>query len=184
MNNLTNVKIGLALVMFGLLFGIGFGITFGTSESFFKTYIARGMAAHPELHDAKSPDRISRYARRAHFHATGIAAFSIGLLLLVSASDLKKRFKAVTVVFIGLGSLYSFAWLVMFILSASVGRNAIHSYPLAVMPSYIGICGLLLGAVILLANLFFGLFSERNATGQCNFSRVQTETRYRCKREG
>ena len=101
-NNLTSIKVGLALVMLGLLFGIGLGVTFGVNEVFFETYVTQGIAAHLELHDAKSPEKIWRYVQRAHFHATGIAAFSIGLLLL--------------------------------------------------------------GVAILLANLFLGLFSERNNT--------------------
>lgn len=71
-------------------------------RGFFETYVTQGIAAHPELHDAKSPEKIWCYVQRAHFHATGIAAFSIGLLLL--------------------------------------------------------------GVAILLANLFLGLFSERNDT--------------------
>lgn len=160
-NTLANVKIGLALVMLGLLFGIGLGITFGVNEAFFETYVAHGIAAHPELHDANSPEKIWRYAQRAHFHATGIAAFSIGLLLLVSASSLKQRFKTITAVFIGLGGLYPLAWLAMFIVAPSIGRGAAHAHPVTELLTYTGVGGLLLGIAILLANLFLGLFSER-----------------------
>ena len=35
-NNLTSIKIGLALVMLGLLFGIGLGVTFWVDEVFLK----------------------------------------------------------------------------------------------------------------------------------------------------
>lgn len=163
-NNPANIKIGLALVMLGLLFGIGLGITFGVNEAFFETYVAQGIAAHPEIHDANSPEKIWRYAQRAHFHATGIAAFSIGLLLLVSASSLKQRFKTITAVFIGLGSLYPLAWLTMFIVAPSIGRDAAHAHPVTELLTYTGVGGLLLGIAILLANLFLGLFSERNDT--------------------
>ena len=82
------IKLGLALVLLGLLFGIGLGISFGVREEAFEDYIAEGIAAHPEVHDAKSADKIWRYAQRAHFHATGIAAFSIGLLLLLAGSNM------------------------------------------------------------------------------------------------
>ncbi|GJL66153.1 MAG: hypothetical protein NPIRA05_11240 [Nitrospirales bacterium] len=75
---LSTVKIGLALVLLGLLFGVGMGIVFGVNEDLFKDYIAQGITANPDVHDAKSPDKIWRYAQRAHFHATGIAAFSLG----------------------------------------------------------------------------------------------------------
>jgi len=163
-DNLANVRIGLGLVMFGLLFGIGLGIAFGVDEPFFETHIARGIAAHPELRDAKSPDKIWRYAQRAHFHATGIAAFSLGLLLLIAASSLKQRLKTITAGLIGLGGLYPFAWLTMFIVAPSVGTDAAHSYPVTELLTYTGIGGLLVGMAILLANLFFGLFSERKDT--------------------
>jgi len=163
-NNLVSIKVGLALVMLGLLFGVGLGIAFGVNEAFFETYVAQGIAAHPEVHDANSPEKIWRYAQRAHFHATGIAAFSIGLLLFVSASSLKQRFKTITAVFIGLGGLYPLAWLTMFIVAPSIGRDAAHSHPLTELLNYTGVGGLLLGIAILLANLFFGLFSERNDT--------------------
>jgi hypothetical protein len=113
---------------------------------------------------ANSPEKIWRYAQRAHFHATGIAAFSIGLLLLVSASSLKQRFKAITAVFIGLGGLYPLAWLTMFIIAPSIGRDAAHAHPVTELLTYIGVGGLLLGIAILLANLFLGLFGEPNDT--------------------
>lgn len=159
---LISIKAGLALVMLGLLFGIGLGVTFGINEALFETYVARGIAAHPELHDANSSEKIWRYAQRAHFHATGIAAFSIGLLLLVSASSLKQRSKTITAILIGLGGCYPLAWFTMFIVAPTLGTDAAHTHPVTELLTYIGVGGLLLGAAILFANLFLGLFSERN----------------------
>jgi hypothetical protein len=82
--HLSGVKIGLAFVLIGLIFGIGLGIGFGVKEDTFKEFVAQGIAAHPDVHDSQSQDKIWRYAQRAHFHATGVAAFSIGLLLLAA----------------------------------------------------------------------------------------------------
>ncbi len=75
------------MVLFGLVFGIALGVGFGINEDAFKDFVAEGIATHPDVHDSKSQDKIWRYAQRAHFHSTGIAAFSIGLLLLVSISN-------------------------------------------------------------------------------------------------
>jgi hypothetical protein len=158
--NLSHIKFGLALVMLGLLFGIGLGITFGANEDLFQTYISEGVAAHPELHDAKSPDKIWRYAQRAHFHANGIAAFSIGLLLLVAASSLTEKFKMIASVLIGLGSFYPLAWFSMFLLAPSIGRDAAHEHVLTETFVFLGVGGLVFGLAILLANLFLGLFAE------------------------
>ena len=114
---LKGVKLGLALVLFGLLFGVIMGMTFGINEDIFKNYITEGIAANPTVHDAKSPDKIWRYAQRAHFHATGIAAFALGLVFLVMFSDLKPKMKTASSFFLGLSSFYPFAWLTMFVLA-------------------------------------------------------------------
>jgi len=158
--NLSHIKFGLALVLLGLLFGIGLGITFGANEDLFQTYISEGIAAHPEIHDAKSQDKIWRYAQRAHFHANGIAAFSIGLLLLVAASSLTVKLKKITSVLIGLGSFYPLAWFSIFLLAPSIGRDAAHEHVLTETFIFLGVGGLVFGLAILLANLFLGLFSE------------------------
>ena len=135
-------------------------MTFGANEDLFQTYISEGIAAHPEVHDAKSPGSIWHYAQRAHFHATGIAAFSIGLLLLVAASSLTEKFKKIASVLIGLGSFYPLAWFTIFLLAPSIGRDAAHEHPLTEMFVAIGVGGLLPGLAILLANIFLGLFAE------------------------
>ncbi len=51
------VKIGLALVLLGLLFGVAMGISFGVNEDAYKDFIAEGIKAHPEAHDEKAKIR-------------------------------------------------------------------------------------------------------------------------------
>ena len=157
---LKKVKIGLALVFLNLFFGVGIGISFGINEEAYKTYIIKGIHAHPEVHDEKSKDKIWRYAQRAHFHATGIAAFSLGLIILLVLTDLKTKLKTVSSILIGLGGFYSLAWLTMFLLAPSMGRDSAHHFYLTQIFTYIGVGGLLLGMLILLANLFLGLLRE------------------------
>lgn len=157
---LNYVKAGLALVLAGLLFGIGLGVSFGIDEDLYQDYIASGIAAHPELHDDRSRDKIWRYAQRAHFHATGIAAFSIGLILLVMASSLKKSLKTISAFLIGLGGLYPLSWFTMYLLAPGMGRDPAHGYILTELFTYIGVGGLLAGLFILMANLFLGLFRD------------------------
>lgn len=160
---LSAVKPGLALVFFGLAFGIAMGVGFGIYEDSFKDFIAEGIAAHPLLHDAKSQEKIWRYAQRAHFHSTGIAAFSIALVLLVSVSSLTRKLKAMTSTLIGLGFLYPFAWLSMFLLAPSIGRSAAHSHIITEELTYIGVGSLAVGFVILVANIFFNVMSSDQA---------------------
>jgi hypothetical protein len=118
--------------------------------------VSEGIAAHPEAHDANSHDKIWRYAQRAHFHSTGIAAFSIGLLLLVSLSSLSRKLKKATSLLIGLGFLYPFAWLSMFFLAPSIGRSAAHSHIITELLTYVGVGGLVIGFLLLVGNLFIG----------------------------
>jgi hypothetical protein len=157
---LNTVKIGLALVLVGLLLGVAMGIFFGVNEEAYQNYIAQGIAANPEVHDAKSPDKIWRYAQRAHFHATGIAAFALGLIILVKFSTLKTSYKKASAIFLGLSSFYPLSWLNMFLLAPSLGRGAAHAHILTEIFAYTGVGGLLLGSFFLCANVFLGLFKE------------------------
>ncbi len=155
------VKVGLFLVMLTLIFGISMGVIFGVSEDSVKSYIAEGVAIHTDLHDEKSNGKIWRYAQRSHFHATGIAAFSIGLIVLIMFSSLKKRLKTVSAILVGLGGLYPLSWLTLFILAPSIGRDAAHHHLITEIFTYVGVGGLLLGIAILCANLFLELFQTR-----------------------
>lgn len=161
---LSIVKIGLALVLLGLLFGVGMGIVFGVNEEVFKDYIAQGITANPDVHDAKSADKIWRYAQRAHFHATGIAAFSLGLVILVMFSTLKPTYKKASAIFLGLSSFYPLSWYTMFWLAPSIGRGPAHAHILTEFFAYTGVGSLLLGAFILCANVFLGSFREKPRT--------------------
>ncbi len=159
---IATVKIGLAIVLIGLFFGVGLGISFGLNEDAYKDYITDGIAAHSELHDAKSEDKIWRYVQRAHFHAGGVAAFSLGLIILVMFSNLSRALKKTSSILIGLGSLYPLAWFSMFLLAPSIGRGAAHEHILTEMFTFIGVGGLLLGSFLLLGNLFLGWFGGRD----------------------
>ena len=157
---LSVIKLGLALALLGLTFGIALGVAFGVNEDVFKDFVAQGIAAHPGIHDVKSQDKIWRYAQRAHFHSTGIAAFSIGLLLLASLSTINHKLKKTTSVLIGLGALYPFAWLTMFLLAPSMGRSAAHSHIVTELLTYVGVGGLVIGFLILVGNIFFSFLAE------------------------
>lgn len=157
---MKSLKIGLFLVMLTLLFGIALGVVFGLAEDSVKSYIAEGVAMYPDLHDEDSNSKIWRYAQRAHFHATGIAAFSIGLILLIMFSSLKRNLKTLASFLVGLGGLYPLSWFTMFILAPSMGRGPAHHHIVTELLTYIGVGSLLVGFFILCGNLFLGMFQE------------------------
>lgn len=142
------------MVLLGLCFGIALGIAFGVNEDAVQAYIARGIAAHPALHDAGSQDKVWRYVQRAHFHATGIGAFSLGLVLLIASTDLGARMKTIASVLIGLGSLYPLSWFTMFYLAPSIGRDAAHEHGLTVALVYVSTVGLVAGIAVVAGNIF------------------------------
>jgi len=160
--NISNIRAGLAVVLLGLFFSIGLGVSFGVNEDLYQDYVAQGVAEHPEFHNEESADKIWRYALRTHFHAGGIAAFCLGLVILVMMSSLSAKMQAASSLLIGLGSFYPFAWLSMFYLSPSIGRGAAHEHLLTKLFTFVGVGGLLVGSFILVANLFFGTFREQN----------------------
>jgi hypothetical protein len=159
--DISTVKVGLAIVLLGIFFSVGLGISFGLNEDMYKDYVANGIAAHADVHDENSQDKIWRYAQRTHFHAGGIAAFCLGLIILVMHSDLSNKLRKSSSILIGLGSLYPLAWLSMFFLAPSIGRGAAHDHILTELFTFAGVGGLLAGSFILVANLFFGLFKEK-----------------------
>ncbi len=155
--NIWAVRPGLLLAFLTLLFGIGMGIVFGVNEDGVKQWINSGIATHPAVHDEKSATKIWRYAQRAHFHATGIGAFTIGLILLIALVDMKARLKTISAVLVGLGGSYSLSWLMMFLLAPSMGRDAAHHALWTEVFVYVGVGGLLAGISLLILNLFFGV---------------------------
>ena len=157
---LSSIRAGLAIVLLGLFLNIGLGISFGLNEDAYKDYVAEGVAAHPELHDESSKDKIWRYALRTHFHAGGIAAFCLGLIILVMFSNLSRKFQTGSSVLISLGSFYPLSWLSMFFLSPSIGRSSAHEHILTQLFTFVGVGGILVGSFFLVANLYLGLFKE------------------------
>jgi hypothetical protein len=160
---LSAIKVGLAIVLLGLFFSVALGISFGVNEDVYKNYVSEGVAAYPEIHDEKSKDKIWRYAQRTHFHAGGVSAFCLGLIILIMLSDLRRNLKPVTSIMIGLGSFYPLAWLSMFFLAPSIGRAAAHEHILTKLFTFVGVGGILLGSFFLLANLFLGFFKDQEA---------------------
>lgn len=161
MNNvLKNVRPGLFLALLTLLFGIVMGISFGANEAGYEHWIAQEIGLHPELHDAGSPGKIWRYAQRAHFHATGIGAFSLGLILLVGLTSMRARMKKICSALIGLSGCYALGWLSIFLLSPSMGRDAAHEALITQALVFVGVIGLLSGLLILALHMLFDMWTE------------------------
>ena len=159
--DLKVIKIGLLITLLSLLFGIGLGVIFGAKEEVFKNYISQNIQANPTVHDDKSKDKIWRYVQRAHFHSTGIAAYSLALLLIILVSKMKDSAKSFSSTMIGIGTLYSFAWYLMFYLAPTIGRDAAHNHILTESIVYVGTGAFLIGLFMIFGSLFFNMFNEQ-----------------------
>ena len=73
-------------------------------------------------------------------------------------SDMREKLKAASSILIGLSSFYPLSWFTMFLLAPSMGRGPAHEHILTNIFTYISVVGLLLGGLLLSANLFLGFF--------------------------
>ena len=160
--DLKVIKVGLLITLLSLVFGIGLGIAFGAKEEVFKNYISENIQANPTVHDHKSKDKIWRYVQRAHFHSSGIAAYSLALLLIILVSKMKDSMKSFSATMIGVGTLYSFAWYLMFYLAPLIGRDAAKNHFLTESIVYISTAAFVIGLFMIIANVFFNMFSNED----------------------
>ena len=155
-NIIPPVRIGLLIAIATLAFGVGMGIVFGIFEDAIKDWINAGIAAHPSLHDQASSGKIWRYVQRAHFHAAGIGAFTLILIIITALTDMKDQLKKLTAILISLAGLYPFSWFNMFLLGPELGRSAAHHALSTELFVMIGVGGFLAGLALLVLNLLTG----------------------------
>ena len=160
--DLKVIKIGLLITLISLIFGVAMGVGFGANEKLFKNYISKNIELNKEVHDDKSQSKIWRYAQRAHFHASGIAAYSLALLLIILFSKMKESNKKLSSTLIGIGSLYPLSWFVMFLMAPHVGRDIAKHNILTESIVYLSVGGFLIGLLMILGSLFFNKFNNEN----------------------
>ncbi|MDR3410112.1 MAG: hypothetical protein P4L87_04070 [Formivibrio sp.] len=161
--DLSPVKLGLALVFLTLFLNFGLGAMFGMNEDLFQNFIHSGIAAHANLfsNPDKEQDIIWRWLQRAHFHAGGIGAFSLGMVILTALTNLSPRRKLITSTLIGLSIFYPLAWFTMFLYAPSIGRAAAHHAPLVELFTDIGVGSLSLGILSLVLGIFVPTKADR-----------------------
>lgn len=161
--DLKPIKLGLALALLTILFGIALGAFFGLNEDWFQNYIQAGISANPQLfaNAAKEQDAIWRWVQRAHFHAGGIGAFSLGLIILTALTGMSAQRKQITATLIGLSGLYPLAWLALFYYAPLIGRTAAHHAVLPELLTDVGVGALCLGFVSLVHGVYFQVDTAR-----------------------
>lgn len=129
-------RVPFLIAILGLCGGVLIAIFFGVNEDYFKGTIDRALQSNPSIAaitDAtqrkstikKEAEKNWRYYQRYHFHATGIGAMSLGLLIVLAMLVGARRARLLAAYFISIGgALYPFVWLFAAIYGPSIGRHA------------------------------------------------------------
>lgn len=123
------------IAILGMVGGVFIAILFGVNEEMFQKRIESGLALNVKIQQIADPAekeaKISseagknwRYYQRFHFHATGIGAMMMGLLLFLGRLNAPRRpvLAASWLVAVG-GFLYPFVWLFAGIFGPEMGRS-------------------------------------------------------------
>jgi hypothetical protein len=167
---------GLLFSFFAIVVGTGLGMAFGIYEDQIKDALMADVTAHSQVH-VQTPDNIKkqvgdgwRYIQRAHFHAQGLGALGVGIIVVLGLSWVSAPVKKWVALATGVGALlYPFTWLLMGLRIGSMGNKAAHAsvdWLAAVsIPLFFG------GMMLTLLVLFLGwLYPQRMPKGLRWFS--------------
>jgi hypothetical protein len=128
-------KIPFLLAILGMVGGVFIAILFAVNEDMFQERIRTGLAANQKIQamadgvekQAKinsESDKNWRYYQRFHFHATGIGAMMMGLLIFLLILDAPAKLATAASYLVSVGGfLYPFVWLFAGIYGPEMGRN-------------------------------------------------------------
>lgn len=116
--------------------GVLIAIVFGANEDLFHKRIQAGLAQNQAVQAVADPaakaallkkeaEKNWRYYQRFHFHATGIGAMSVALLLLLFFIEGQDRLRQVASYMVAVGgALYPYVWLFAALYGPMLGRTA------------------------------------------------------------
>lgn len=165
------VRIGVLLSLFTLLFGFVLGGLFGSIEGKIKDHLkAEALAVSDTVYKGDSAkmkkitDKSWAYLKRAHFHASGLGAISLAVILLLMFMQTTWILKEVTAIFLGLGSLgYSLFWMFAALKAPGLGSTGAAKEVLSFLaiPS-VGMC--IIGLISVLIIVLKTVCCARNSS--------------------
>ncbi len=127
-------KIPFLLAILGVIGGVFIAILFGFNEDMLKDEIKAGLEKNVKVQQIEDPTKRSekisseadknwRYYQRFHFHATGISAMMLGLLLFLRRLKAPTRLVTLSSYAVSVGGFfYPFVWLFAGIYGPEMGR--------------------------------------------------------------
>jgi len=128
-------KIPFFLAILSMIGGVFISILFAVNEEMFIRRIHAGLEKNIKIQQISGEqERLAkitteteknwRYYQRFHFHATGIGAMMLGLLLFLSSLNAPSSFVIVAKYMVSIGGfLYPFVWLFAGIYGPEMGRS-------------------------------------------------------------
>lgn len=128
-------RIPFFLALFCIVGGVFISILFAVNEDLFKNRISAGLAKNVKIQNimdvTERADKIKsesdknwRYYQRFHFHATGIGAMMMGILLFLAKLKAPNNSTTIAAYMIALGgTLYPFVWLFAGMYGPEMGRE-------------------------------------------------------------
>jgi hypothetical protein len=129
-------KFPFILTITSMILGVFIAILFGVNEQMFKGKIKQDLGNNQKImsivDEGKRAAKIKaessknwRYYQRFHFHSTGIASMTLGVLILLSFSVASGGLKLVAGYMVSIGGfLYPFIWLFAAMYGPIMGRTA------------------------------------------------------------
>jgi hypothetical protein len=128
-------RLPFVLAILGMVGGVFIAILFGANEDLFHKRIESGLALNTKIQQIADPaekaeklkaegEKNWRYYQRFHFHATGIGAMMMGLLLFLGRLAAPRRATLVASWLVAVGGfLYPFVWLFAGLYGPEMGRS-------------------------------------------------------------
>lgn len=128
-------KIPFLIALLSMVGGVFIAILFGVNEEMFLQKIHSGLERNTKIQQIVSAeekaskiksetDKNWRYYQRYHFHATGIAAMMMGVLLFLAQLNLSPKEFLIPAYLVSVGGfLYPFVWFFAGIYGPEMGRS-------------------------------------------------------------
>jgi len=128
-------RIPFFLSLLAMIGGVFIAILFATQEDKFQSKIAAGLEKNEKIQKIVDPtekaakiksesEKNWRYYQRYHFHATGIGAMMIGILLFLARLQAPKNLITIASYMVAVGGfLYPFVWLFAGMYGPEMGRS-------------------------------------------------------------